>query len=209
MKEETNKLVLASNNEGKIKELREILESLSLKDMEIYSLKDFDEIGEIEEYGDTFEENARIKAETVSQKTGLLALADDSGLEVDVLDGRPGVYSARYAGKDASDEENIKKLLGELKEVSFEDRKACFRCVIALSHPKIDTRFVEGRCDGYITEQKQGQQGFGYDPVFFCPAKDKSFGELEPEEKAVVSHRGLALKNLAPVLKETISNLRK
>ncbi len=198
------KMVIASNNQGKVDELKEILESQSLKDVELLSLKDFDDIGDIKEYGKTFEENARIKAETVSNKTGLLALADDSGLEVDFLGGSPGVYSARYAGDNSNDEENIAKLLKELKDVPWKDRKARFKCVIALSHPEIETRFVEGECEGFISKQREGEQGFGYDPVFYYPEKEKSFAMLASEEKAAVSHRGEALKRLAPVLKETI-----
>lgn len=204
---EVRKLAFASNNKGKTKELKEILKSLSLENIEILSLEDFKDIGDIEEYGETFKDNAKIKAETVSAQTGLLTLADDSGLEVDILDGRPGVYSARYAGENASDEENIKKLLDELKEVPWEGRKGRFKCVIALSYPGIETRFVEGKCEGFITKTEQGEQGFGYDPIFYYPEKDKSFAKLRPEEKAAVSHRGKALNKLVPVLKETIEYL--
>lgn len=202
-----NRLVLASNNRGKIKELKEILENYSFKKIEILTLEDFNDLQDIEETGESFEENARLKAEEVSKITGYLTLADDSGLEVEVLNGKPGVYSARYSGEGASDEENNKKLLEELKEVPWNERRGSFRCVIAIAHPRIKTRYVEGKCDGFIVEKEVGAGGFGYDPLFFDPEKGKTFAEMSSEEKIAVSHRGKALKKLGPVLEETIKYL--
>ena len=149
---------------------------------------------EIEETGKTFAENAFIKADTVRKLTGMAALADDSGLQVESLDGAPGVYSARYAGEDQNDKNNIKKLLSTMKDEK--NRKACFTTVLCLCYPSGKTIYAEGKTEGEILTEEKGDHGFGYDPVFFSYDLKKSFGEATEEEKNAVSHRGRALRAL-------------
>jgi len=187
------KAVIATKNKGKLKELQRLLADFGL---EIISLDEFDEIGEIVEDGVTFYENAMKKAKTVAEKTGLLAIADDSGLEVDALGGRPGVYSARYAGEGASDEENYQKLLQEMKDVPKDKRGAQFRCVMVAYRP--DGKWVtsEGICRGRITQSPRGDQGFGYDPVFVPEGDTRTMAQLSRDEKNKISHRGHALSKL-------------
>ncbi len=183
------KVVIATRNRGKISEIKTILKDLSL---ELLSLDDFPQIKLPPEEGKTFEENALAKAGYVASITGLPALADDSGLEVDALNGRPGVYSARYAGEGATDRENYLKLLSELKGI--EDRSARFRCVIAFVDLRKGDRTFEGVFEGVISEAPRGDRGFGYDPVFFVPRENRTVAELTDEEKNSVSHRARALK---------------
>lgn len=197
-------LVLASRNKKKLQEMSELLAELGIN---VKSIDEFSQIPEIKETGTTFHENARIKAETVSNMVGKLALADDSGLEVDALGGRPGVYSARYAGESASDNDNIDKLLKELENVPFEKRTARFICVIAISHPSLETKFMEGSCEGYIIKQRRGNKGFGYDPVFYYPQMGKTFAELPSIKKAEVSHRGEALDKAKNIIKGLVEEL--
>ncbi len=193
--------VLATKNKGKIKELKDLLKDFNL---EIISLDKFsDKIGKIIEDGQSFFENAMKKAKTVAEKTGLLAIADDSGLEVDALKGRPGIYSARFAGENASDEENNQKLLEELKNIPEEKRTARFKCVIVAYKPDGTWISVEGTCEGKITFAPRGNYGFGYDPIFQPKGYDKTMAELTSEEKNKISHRGNALRKL----KEKISEL--
>jgi XTP/dITP diphosphohydrolase len=184
-----NKIVLASNNQGKIKELSRILAEL---DIEILPMSAFN-LASPEETGTTFVENAIIKARYVAQQTGLPALADDSGLSVDALNGAPGVYSARFAGEDASDADNNDKLLSELQDVT--ERSAHFHCVLAFfRHPEDPTPIIcDGTWHGAILKEKSGDNGFGYDPIFWSPETQSSSAELSPEMKNKVSHRAKAL----------------
>ncbi len=186
-------IVLASKNKKKIQELKRILGDLSI---ELLSLDNFPNLGEIVEDGYTFEENALKKARYVKQKTGLPALADDSGLEVEALGGRPGVFSARYAGEHASDEENIKKLLMEMREIPEDKRQARFVCCIALVLPNEEEKVFWGYVNGKITMEPRGNSGFGYDPVFVPEGYTLTFAEMPLEEKDRISHRRIAIDKL-------------
>ncbi len=193
------KVVLATRNRGKVAELRELLEGLGI---ELPSLEHFPNVPEVEEDGETFETNARKKAGVVARCTGLPALADDSGLEVDTLNGAPGVRSARFSGDHATYTENNEKLLRMMKEVPWEKRTARFRCALALAFPDGDgtVQTLEGTCEGRITEQSKGENGFGYDPLFFVPELGKTFAQISRSEKGKISHRGRALKQLKQLL---------
>ena len=184
-------LVIATRNPGKTAEIRAMLKDFPI---EIKNLDDFGPIPEVKEDGDTFDENAYKKASFVSKVLGLPALADDSGLVVDALDGAPGVFSARYAGENATDEQRYNKLLREMKGRT--NRKAAFECVISIAVPPGPALTYEARCEGLITEKPSGENGFGYDPVFFYPPLKKTFAEISSEEKNRVSHRGKALREL-------------
>ncbi len=192
------KIVLATRNRGKIKEIKEMLPGVG-----VLTLDDFPGLAMPPETGRTFSENALSKAVFVAEKTGLPALADDSGLEVDALGGRPGVFSARYAGAEATDEENYLKLLGEMKGVATGERAARFRCVMALAFPDGNEKrsyTFDGALEGYIASEPRGKNGFGYDPVFYVPGMGKTAAELTLEEKNAISHRALALKKLKAFL---------
>jgi len=191
-------VVLATRNQGKIEEIAAYLRD---EDILIYSLNDFPNAGEVKEDGKTLQENALKKARYIAQLTNKAAIADDSGLEVDALDGKPGVLSARYAGDEANDDENNEKLLEELDGLPEQDRGASFRCVLVLVEPSGQETVIEEGCQGVITDRKRGEQGFGYDPLFFFPPLNATFAELTPEEKNQVSHRGKALRKLRDVLK--------
>lgn len=191
------KIVLATGNQGKVKELKAILSDL---DVEVLSLKDFPEIGEIIEDGVTFAENAIKKAKAVTEAVNLIAVADDSGLEVDYLDGAPGIYSARFAGESSSDLENNLKLLSLLQDVPDEKRAARFRCVIAVSTPCGEMYTNEGACEGVVGREMKGELGFGYDPLFFLPEYNRTIAELDPEIKNRISHRGRALAKAKVIL---------
>lgn len=184
-------IVIATRNKGKLREL-----SLILADAydDILSLADFEDIPDIEETGLSFRENAFIKAKTTSDFLGMDAIGDDSGLVVDVLGGAPGIYSARYAGRGASDYDNNKKLLSELKEKNNRDAK--FVCCIALVRADGRQEFFEGECSGQIIQEKRGESGFGYDPVFYVPQYGKTMAELGPEIKNRISHRAIAAEKL-------------
>lgn len=184
-------IVLATTNKNKIKEFREMVKDFPV---EIRSVGDFGPIPECIEDGETFEENAYKKALHTAKILGLPAISDDSGLEVEALDGAPGVYSARYAGESATDEENCAKLLKEMKGKT--NRKAAFQCVLSIAVPSGPALTYEGTCEGTILEEKQGDSGFGYDPLFFYEPFNKSFAECGMEEKNKVSHRGKALAEL-------------
>jgi XTP/dITP diphosphohydrolase len=176
---------------------------LSKLPLRITSLKSLANPPEVIEDGKTFEENALKKARMLAEYSGLLTLADDSGLEVDALSGRPGIYSARYAGEEGNDERNNQKLLGELIGVGEEQRTARFVCALALCAPQsqgMKDWVVRQTCEGRIASEPSGSHGFGYDPLFFYPPFGKTFGEIEREVKATVSHRGKALMKLAEVL---------
>lgn len=195
-------LVLATNNKDKVREIKKVLEGL---DIEILTADDFRDFPEIEETGVTLEENAVLKAEGIFAFTGLPALADDTGLEVDALDGAPGVYSSRYAGPGCSYDDNCRKLLKEMAGVPKEKRAARFRCVIAVCFGENDTPAVEGIVEGYITEARSAAEGgFGYDPVFYFPPLEKTFAEMTLEEKNGVSHRGKALVSAKELLKNRL-----
>jgi len=194
-------LVLATGNEGKIREIEALLKDLPLK---ILTVKDFPEVEPPEEVGESFFDNAFLKARHWALATGRLALADDSGIEVDALGGAPGVRSARYAGPEATDEDNIRKLLEEMKGVPWENRTARFRCVIIVYHPSGRWLKAEGVWEGLIAEAPRGDHGFGYDPIFLPVEFDfkKTAAELAPEVKNRFSHRGRALAALREMLPE-------
>lgn len=189
--------VLASRNKHKIKELRETLAPLNI---ELKSTYDFPNLEEVIEDADTFEGNALKKARYVHNETGLPALSDDTGLEVDALGGRPGVYSARYAGESATDEDNLEKLLMELSDVDLSERNARFRTVVAFVTNK-ETYTFEGVCEGKITEEPHGDGGFGYDPVFRPDGYEHTFAELSSVVKNEISHRGKAIQKFYKWLK--------
>lgn len=184
-------LVLATTNKNKIREFREITKDF---DIEIRSLSDFGPIPQAIEDGETFDENAYKKAHHVAKILGLPAIADDSGLVVEALGGAPGVHSARYAGESAGDDDNVAKLLEEMHGES--NRKAYFLCVLSIAVPSGPALTYEGRCDGIIMDERRGDGGFGYDPIFYYEEFAKTFAELTMEEKNRVSHRGKALKDL-------------
>jgi len=191
---------VATTNPGKFAEVQAFLAKLPLQ---ITSLKNLTNPPEVVENGRTFEENALKKARTLAEYSGLLTLADDSGLEVDALGGEPGIYSARYAGADGDDERNNQKLLGELTGVGEEQRTARFVCALALCAPQsqgMKEWVVRQTCEGRIAFAPSGSHGFGYDPLFFYPPFGKTLGEIERDVKATVSHRGKALMKLAEVL---------
>lgn len=193
-------IVLATHNRGKMEEMSAILGHLPV---ELLTLDAFPEIGDIPETGNTLKENAFIKAETVHRLTGLPALADDTGLEVDALNGAPGIYSARYAGADATFEDNYQKMLKELHGIPVEKRTARFRTVIAFVNGG-EKEWVEGVAEGRIIEDKRGIGGFGYDPIFYYPPLRKTFAELDSVEKNSISHRGKALRNFCGILEKWI-----
>lgn len=196
-------LVLATRNQGKISEIRKLLLDFSI---EIKSLQDFGPISPIQEDGETFEENAYKKAHLTAKMIGFPVLADDSGLMVDALDGRPGVHSARYAGEKASDKENNLKLLEAMKGVK--NRKATFKCVIMIAVPSGPALTYDGVCDGEITHEMKGDHGFGYDPVFYYPPLKKTFAQISLEEKNRVSHRGKAMAQLRGEFDKVLEWLR-
>ena len=185
-------LVLATRNQGKTREIRELL---SGQNINIKNLDDFGPIPEVIEDGETFDDNAYKKASFTARILGLPALADDSGLVVEALDGAPGIWSARYAGENATDQERCQKLLTEMQGCS--KRQAAFECVLSIAVPTGAALTYEGRCQGLITEKMAGTDGFGYDPIFYHPPLEKTFAELTAKEKNRVSHRGLALQEVA------------
>ena len=192
-------IIIATNNEGKAAEFKEIFNQHGY---EVKTLRDFPEIPEIPETGSTFSENALQKANEISRRLNTIVLADDSGLEVDALDGRPGIYSARYADEHGNDGKNNEKLLKELKNVPEEKRTANFHCTLVLVGPEREPLFVEGEISGSILTEPQGTNGFGYDPLFYIPKLDRSMAELTSEEKNELSHRGIAIKKLEKYLPE-------
>ncbi|WAA10223.1 XTP/dITP diphosphatase [Fervidibacillus albus] len=186
-------IIIATKNPGKAKEFEKIFNPYGIR---VKTLLDFPDAPDIAETGKTFAENAILKAEGISNLLNKPVIADDSGLTIDALNGRPGIYSARYAGEEKSDEKNIEKVLYELKDVVYEDRTAQFRCTIAVNIPGENSFTVEGICHGIILSEKRGTGGFGYDPIFYYPEKGKTFAELSAEEKNAISHRGRAIQNL-------------
>ncbi len=196
------KAVIATNNKHKLEEIGQMLVDYN---MEVLSMGAVGLEGlEIIEDGNSFEENAIIKAKTVMEKTGLLSIADDSGLEVEAIDNRPGIYSARFAGEEADDEANNQKLLSLLKDVPEEKRNARFVCAIAAVFPDGEALTVRGECPGRIGYQPEGTTGFGYDPLFIVPQLDRTFAELGSEAKNKISHRAVALEKLKIALKDRL-----
>lgn len=194
------KIVLASNNQGKVRELGQMLAKL---DMEVLPQSEFN-AGEVEETGLTFVENAILKARHAAQVSGLPAIADDSGLEVDALNGAPGIYSARFSGVGASDKDNLQKLLADLKDVPDQLRTARFQCLLVyMRHAEDPTPLIcQGTWEGLITREAQGENGFGYDPVFFVPSHNCTSAQLSAEQKNSLSHRGQALQKFLLALQE-------
>lgn len=199
-------ILIATRNKGKAAEFESLF---GKKGFAVKTLLDYPDIPDVEETGTTFAENALLKAETIADKLNMLVLADDSGLKVDYLDGNPGVYSARYAGERKSDAANNAKLLHELTNVPPEKRTAQFHCTLALAAPGKDSLVVEGEVDGRILSIPHGENGFGYDPLFFVAEKNKTMAEMTEEEKNAISHRAKALINLEKVWDEWISMLDK
>ena len=197
------KWVLATGNQGKVKEMSELLNSFSI---EVLPQNQFN-VPDVPETGTTFVENAIIKARHASKLTGLPAIADDSGLEVDFINGQPGIYSARYAGEDASDQDNIDKLLSKLKGISPEQRKARFQCVLVYMRHALDPTPVicQGTWEGVITETQNGEQGFGYDPIFWVEGEQMTSAQLTKQHKSELSHRGKALSQLVNILKAELT----
>ncbi|MFC1933498.1 RdgB/HAM1 family non-canonical purine NTP pyrophosphatase [Chloroflexota bacterium] len=193
------KLLLATNNQAKVREYRSLLQNLPF---ELVTLVEQGITTVVDEVGENLEENARLKVTLLVAESQLVALADDSGLEVDALGGEPGRLSARYAGKGASDRDRVNYLLSRLKDVPWQKRSACFRCVIAVATPNGEVEFCSGECWGFITFEPRGEQGFGYDPVFYLPELDKTMAELPLEMKNRVSHRGQAARKVYQVLQK-------
>jgi XTP/dITP diphosphohydrolase len=199
----SNKILLATNNPGKIAELRSMIAELPF---EICGIADFPDIVEVEETGSTIGENARLKATGYALQTGVTAMADDSGLEVDGLDGRPGVLSARYGGEGTSFEKKMKMLLGELEKADSPDRSAQFSCAIAISDENGRILFEsEGICRGRIALSPIGTGGFGYDPIFVPDGYEQTFGELSGAVKHNISHRSRAFSQIIPFLRDFIA----
>ncbi|MDR7237434.1 XTP/dITP diphosphatase [Neobacillus drentensis] len=190
-------VIIATKNPGKAMEFEHIF---SARGIVVRTLLDFPEIPDVEETGLTFEENAILKAEAISQALGKMVIGDDSGLIVDALEGRPGIYSARYAGEPKNDQNNTDKVLSELKGLPEEKRSARFYCALAVAIPGQEPMTVSGTCEGRILEERRGTNGFGYDPVFYVPEKGVAMAELSSDEKNKISHRANALKKLDVVL---------
>ncbi|MFA5515598.1 MAG: XTP/dITP diphosphatase [Desulfuromonadales bacterium] len=197
----SRELLVATRNQGKLREIRTLLAESGIQ---VLSLADFSELPEVTEDGATFAENARKKAETIARRSGRLTLADDSGLLVATLDGAPGVHSARYAGPDADDAANNRKLLAALHNIPAARRQAAFVCVMALCSPQGACRFYEGRLEGAIVDAPRGAGGFGYDPLFFIAGQGKTLAELPAEIKNRISHRGQALRQALAELKSGV-----
>ena len=191
------RILLATNNAGKVRELVVLLAGTPFA---VATPSDEGIDLDVEETGDTFEENAVLKARAFAEASGLLSIADDSGLEVDALDGEPGVRSARYAGPDATDEDRVRYLLSKLEGVEWKERGARFRSVVALAHPNGEVKLFEGACEGMVAFEPQGDKGFGYDPIFYIPGLGRHMAELELEEKNRMSHRGKAVSKAADFL---------
>ena len=196
------RLLVATNNPGKVKEYQDLLAGL---DVELCGLADLGITDEVEETSQTFGENARLKAAAYGRASGLLTLADDSGLEVEALGGAPGVYSARYAGKGATDADRYNKLLAALVGVPWEKRAARFRCVIALAWPDGRLETFDGQCEGVIAFEPKGTNGFGFDPVFYMPEHGCTIAELPEERKNQISHRARAIRAAIPILRQLLA----
>ncbi|MEU8039967.1 XTP/dITP diphosphatase [Streptosporangium sp. NPDC049078] len=198
------RVVLATRNSGKIAELRRILADARVP-VEIVGLEEFPEIGDVAETGLTFAENALLKAHAVAQQSGLPAIADDSGLCVDALNGMPGIFSARWAGRHGDDQANLDLLLAQVSDVPAEHRGAHFACAAALALPSGEERVTEGALRGVIIDAPRGSGGFGYDPILVPEGETRTTAELSAAEKDAISHRGRAFRALAPVIAEMIA----
>ena len=199
----TSKLLLATNNGGKLKEFRFLLTKLP------YEIVSPSELGinfQVVENGNTFAENAYIKATTYAKKTGLLSLADDSGIEVDALEGRPGIFSARYGGNSLTDKDRVDLLLKEMRNISWNERKARFRSVIVVATPQGEIITGEGILEGFLTFKPLGENGFGYDPILYLPDYDKTSAQLTLSEKNRISHRSQATKKIVNILMKEYTN---
>ena len=195
---ERTRIVLATRNVGKIAEFQHLLDDARLA-IDVVGVSEFPDLVDTVESGVTFEENARLKADDVSRATGLPALADDSGLSVDVLGGAPGVFSARWAGRHGDDEANLELLLAQTGDVPLERLTARFHCVVALAVPGQATQVADGAVEGRLTRDRRGKGGFGYDPIFELPS-GRTMAEHSPEEKAAISHRGVAFRSILPAV---------
>lgn len=187
------KVFLATKNKGKIKDFEKLTEGMNL---EVVTILDGIEIPDVVENGETFEENSIKKAREIADYTNIVTISDDSGLCVDSLNGEPGVYSARYSGDNATDKENNQKLLEVMKNIKKEDRKAHFVSVVSIAFPKGETHSFRGEIEGEILFEKRGNNGFGYNPIFYSYELEKSFGEANDEERKSVSHRARAFRKL-------------
>lgn len=192
------KLIFATGNQGKVNEFRQMLG----EEYEVYSMKEIGVDLDIVEDGRTFEENAVIKAKALAEATGEMALADDSGFEVDCLNKEPGIYSARYMGEDTSYEVKNAELIRRCEGVPDEKRDARFVCVIACAYPDGSVDTATGVIEGKIAHEPKGENGFGYDPIFYLPERGCTTGEMEPEEKNKISHRGIAIRKMVDLLKQ-------
>ncbi len=195
------RIVLATRNAGKIAELRRILSGF-----DVVGLEEFPAIGEVAETGVTFEENALLKAHAVAKGSGLPAVADDSGLCVDVLNGMPGVFSARWAGSHGDDRANLDLRLAQISDVPAGKLSAHFACAAALALPSGEHRVVEGTLPGRLVTTPRGSNGFGYDPIFVPDGDERTTAEMPPEEKDAISHRGRAFRGLAPIVREVLGS---
>ncbi len=200
-------ILIATTNPGKVREFSQMLNS----HIEFVSLKDFPQTDEVKEDGSTFAENARKKALGYAQQTGLLTIADDSGLVIDALGGEPGVKSARFSGEKHAnrgllDHKNMAKVLELLKDVPMEKRTARFVCCLCVASPDKILIETQGTLEGFIGEKELGENGFGYDPIFFVPAKNKTVAQMDGAEKNSISHRGNAIRKLKPLLEKIIDN---
>ncbi len=200
-----SRVVLATRNEHKVAELREILADVCAElALEVVGAGDFPDAPDVVEDGVTFEENALLKAQALARHTGLPALADDSGLAVDVMGGAPGIFSARWAGRHGDDRANLELLLAQLADVRDEHRAAAFVCAAVLALPDGTVRSAEGRMPGRVAREPRGENGFGYDPVLVVDGDGRHAAELSPEEKNAVSHRGEAFRAIVPHLRELL-----
>jgi XTP/dITP diphosphohydrolase len=195
------KFIVATKNKGKIKEIKAILSDFKIQ---VLSMEEVGINTDIEENGKTFEDNALLKAQEVFKATAEMVMADDSGLEVDYLGGAPGVHSDRFAGEGATDQDKNIKLLGMLHGVPFEKRTARFICAVAVILPEGNSFIVKGTCEGFIAFEPRGNNGFGYDPLFYLPQYDRTIAEISSNEKNLISHRGKALQLMVQQLKKHI-----
>jgi XTP/dITP diphosphohydrolase len=203
----SHKLVLATRNQGKITEFRRILDALAPGAIELIGVEQFPDLVDVDETGSTFEENSLLKARYTCQATGLPAIADDSGLCVDALNGDPGIFSARWAGTHGNDQANLEKVLDQLKDVPDEKRTAHFMCVASLVLPDGREQVAEGRFEGHILHAPVGENGFGYDPIFQPLGLSISSAQMSAEEKDLVSHRGKSLRSIAPHVIQLLGSL--
>ena len=202
-----HKLVLATRNQGKITEFRRILDELAPGQIDLIGVDQFPDLVDVDETGSTFEENSLLKSRLTCMATGLPAIADDSGLCVDALNGDPGIFSARWAGSHGNDQANIEKLLAQLKDVPDSNRTAHFKCVASLVLPDGRVQVAEGRFEGHILHAPVGENGFGYDPIFQPLGLSISSAQMSAREKDLVSHRGKSLRSIAPHVIQMLASL--